>query len=341
MYQEQNKSLFSKITHFFFKTIMPIFFNILIISVIISKIAFWDISIVPSESMSPTLLNGDFVITSKAKTFRFDLSHLPFIGRWFLSEELIDSDELERGDIITIATKEKYFCKRIIGLPGDLIEFDNYDVEVNGESTIYINQKENNNTDTIEKQDMVPIYGAPHIYSIVHDNGEKEDLHIYKCRLKRNNKSDKYIEFNVLYTKKTADAKKKDRVKIYVPQGHIMAMGDNRNYSGDSRSYVFGFVKISQVMSTVNHVLFGSRAKFQTESTLIKKFGKNAVSYTRRQFLSWFQWFVEYPYQLLRKIMKINLRFYDLRTYHQELCQKMQNSAIDNNSQESKKIRIE
>lgn len=82
---------------------------------------------IPSESMLPTLLIGDFVVVSK---YSYGL-RLP------VSNTLIwDSGEPKRGDVAVFrkpGAPHINFIKRVVGLPGDRIEYANHVLSVNGE----------------------------------------------------------------------------------------------------------------------------------------------------------------------------------------------------------------
>jgi signal peptidase I len=65
---------------------------------------------VEGASMEPTLHQGDKLIVSKIVTYTHDL---------------------QRGDIVVIKTDD-YYVKRIIGLPGDLVEVKNDQLYING-----------------------------------------------------------------------------------------------------------------------------------------------------------------------------------------------------------------
>ncbi len=90
---------------------------------------------VPTGSMLPTIHVGDHVFVNKAA---YDL-RLPFT-------DLIvkKTGEPERGDIIVFdfpkdpSTK---YVKRLVGLPGDLIEINKGVIKVNGKTTITLNEK--------------------------------------------------------------------------------------------------------------------------------------------------------------------------------------------------------
>lgn len=99
---------------------------------------------IPSGSMIPTLLIGDHILVSKLaygiqlpKDCEFQLSFPPLIC--YSSTLVMDFDPPQRGDVIVFRYPEdenKDFIKRLIGVPGDVIEIHNKQVIVNGERLI-------------------------------------------------------------------------------------------------------------------------------------------------------------------------------------------------------------
>ncbi len=85
---------------------------------------------IPSESMVPTLQVGDFILVNK---YAYGL-RLPVLGT-----KIVDIGEPERGDIMVFIPPHdpRYFIKRVIGLPGDRIRYDNKALYINGERAEY------------------------------------------------------------------------------------------------------------------------------------------------------------------------------------------------------------
>lgn len=82
---------------------------------------------IPSGSMKPTLQIGDHILVNKF-TYGVDLP--------FTDITIIPGGQPERGDIIVFeypVEPDKDFIKRVIGVPGDVVEIKNKDVYVNGE----------------------------------------------------------------------------------------------------------------------------------------------------------------------------------------------------------------
>src|SRR6478609_4145003 len=86
---------------------------------------------IPSSSMMPTLLIGDFILVNK---FAYGL-RLPITNRKFL-----DIGEPQRGDVVVFHPPqhpEQDWIKRVIGLPGDTIAYHSDTVFVNGRPLRY------------------------------------------------------------------------------------------------------------------------------------------------------------------------------------------------------------
>ena len=82
---------------------------------------------IPSSSMEPTLLVGDHILVNK---FIYGI-RIPFVGK-----KIVTFKDPKRGDVIVFKYPEdrsKDFIKRVIGLPGDTVEFK--------DRTIYINDR--------------------------------------------------------------------------------------------------------------------------------------------------------------------------------------------------------
>ena len=81
---------------------------------------------VPTGSMIPTIKVGDFILVNK---FAYGL-RLPVLGT-----KILDVAEPQRGEIMVFIPPhvDQYYIKRVIGLPGDTIRYENQRLSVNGE----------------------------------------------------------------------------------------------------------------------------------------------------------------------------------------------------------------
>jgi signal peptidase I len=103
------------------------FFPVLLLVLVIRSFLFEPFRI-PSGSMEPTLLTGDFIFVNK---FAYGL-RLPV-----LNTKIVEIGEPERGDVIVFrlpTDPSVNYVKRVVGLPGDVVEYDpgNDRITING-----------------------------------------------------------------------------------------------------------------------------------------------------------------------------------------------------------------
>ena len=102
------------------------FFPVLLFVLIVRSFVFEPFRI-PSGSMMPTLLQGDFIFVSK---FSYGL-RLPV-----LETKILETGMPERGDVAVFRLPKEpnvNYIKRIIGLPGDEIVYDGHRLTINGD----------------------------------------------------------------------------------------------------------------------------------------------------------------------------------------------------------------
>ena len=188
------------------------FFPVLLVVLILRGFLFEPFRI-PSGSMMPTLLVGDFILVNK---FSYGL-RLPVIHT-----KLNDGDSPKRGDVAVFRyprNESLDYIKRVIGLPGDRIAYYNRRLTING---VPLQTKFDHD-----------YQGLGELNNMIGGNGcDKVDA---GCTVLVEQQSDvKYSIMNNLQVSYSADG------ELEVPAGHYFVMGDNRDHSSDSR--VWGFV---------------------------------------------------------------------------------------------------
>ncbi|MCA0199954.1 MAG: signal peptidase I [Proteobacteria bacterium] len=208
------------------ETLLTVVYAVLI-ALVIRTFAFEPFNI-PSGSMIPTLLVGDYLFVSKYSygysKHSFPLSAAPFSGR------ILESVP-QRGDVVvfkTPADDKTDFIKRVIGLPGDTVRMQDGRLFINGQLV------ERQRVDEYTYRDT---YG-----SVVRFTRYTETL--------PGGKQHPILE--------DGDHAHYDNTPEYkVPEGHYFMMGDNRDNSLDSRADV-GFVPAQNLVGRAEFIFFST-----------------------------------------------------------------------------------
>lgn len=154
---------------------------------------------IPTGSMIPTLEVGDFILVNK---YAYGL-RLPVIGT-----KIMDVDDPQRGEVMVFIPphENSYYIKRVIGLPGDTIRYEDKNLYVNGE--------------LIEKEYVADIA----IDTSIGDLPGK----LYTETINGVEHATQHID---------AALNRRTRTTWVIPNGHYFMMGDNRDNSSDSRAW--------------------------------------------------------------------------------------------------------
>jgi signal peptidase I len=168
---------------------------------------------IPSASMNPTLLAGDYILVNK---FTYGL-RVPVWNSVFLNVS-----EPKRGDVMVFhfpPNPKIDYIKRVIGLPGDRIQYQDKQLTINGQQVA-----------------MVALEGADYEMqgeSIIKSRQLEEQLPNMRHNVLLHNMPNRYVADSL-------GGRFLNGETVIVPEGHYYVMGDNRDNSSDSR--VWGFV---------------------------------------------------------------------------------------------------
>lgn len=197
----------------------------LLLALVIRTFLFQPFSI-PSGSMRPTLLEGDYLFVTKW-AYGYSRYSLPFSPDLFSGR--IWGSEPERGDVAVFKfppNPSLDYIKRVIGLPGDRIQMKDGQLFINGEGVPRVKIGQIDNPDITEVSRPVDVYRETLPNGVSYDTLD----------LTPNSIGDNTREF-------------------VVPEGHYFMMGDNRDNSTDSRFSV-GYVPEDHLVGRANIIFF-------------------------------------------------------------------------------------
>ncbi len=209
-------------------TLKTVFWAI-VIALMVRTFAFEPFNI-PSGSMIPTLLVGDYLFVSKF-SYGYSKHSMPF-SLPVIPGRVLES-EPERGDVVVFklpSDTTQDYIKRVIGLPGDTVQVT--------EGRLYINNK------LIERERIED-------YILTDGSGRSAAVPQYIETLP-NGRVHRILEL-------FGDQGPSDNTEAFtVPEGHYFMMGDNRDNSADSRAFPsrFRFVPIENLVGRAEFLFY-------------------------------------------------------------------------------------
>ncbi len=215
------------------ETLRTIVYAVLI-AVVMRTFLFEPFSI-PSGSMLPTLLVGDYLFVSK---FSHGYSRYSFPWGLPLFEGRILEGEVDRGDVAVFklpTDNRTDYIKRIVGLPGDEIQVREGRLYINGE----VVPREKVGEGMVSGLTGFPVKITEYVETL--PNGVQHRIW------------------------ERSDSEPLDNTPVYsVPEGHYFAMGDNRDSSQDSRVQgQVGFVPYENLIGRAEIIFFSHNGSAQ------------------------------------------------------------------------------
>ena len=183
---------------------------------------------IPSSSMEPNLLAGDYIFVNKFaygynnNSLSFGLNHIN------ITEHNIYISQKRLGDVVVfyIPHNNRHYVKRVVGLPGDKIKMHHGNLYIN--NTKVVQKKINNNTQNTTKR-------------ILYKETLPNDVTYY---IYKNYNANHYIMPN-------------NTPEYCVPINTIFCLGDNRDNSIDSR-YLneIGFIKENTIIGKAQFIFW-------------------------------------------------------------------------------------
>ena len=199
---------------------------------------------IPSNSMAPTLMVGDYVFAAKF-AYGYDRYSFPFAPSW-ISGRIFAADP-DYGDVAVFRTPKDTsvdYVKRVVALPGDRVQMRG--------GQLVLNER------PVTRVALASVAGG--------DFCGADNAKIKRWRETLPNGAS-YITYDCV------DNGYLDNTSVFtVPPGHFFALGDNRDNSSDSRMMsVMGFIPMDHLVGKVTRIIWSLNADGQLRGERLGK----------------------------------------------------------------------
>jgi signal peptidase I len=206
------------------------FFPVILIVFLLRSFLFEPFKI-PSGSMVPTLVVGDFILVNK---FTYGI-RIPIINK-----KIVDVNQPQRGEVMVFRYPEDPsldYIKRVVGIPGDKISYVNKVLSINGQAVA-----------------RKPLPDYLHRERISYSRQFQEQIGQSDHAILIDEDAPAAVPFVRQFPFRENCNYNSEGVTCTVPPGHYFAMGDNRDNSADSR--VWGFVPDENIVGRAFFIWF-------------------------------------------------------------------------------------
>ena len=186
---------------------------------------------IPSGSMIPTLVVGDFILVNK---FAYGI-RLPIINR-----KIVETGQPRRGDVMVFRYPEDPsldYIKRVVGIPGDRVAYEDKRLVINGVEVQRTPMPDYLHRERIQYSKQYSEISGDVAHAILIEDDAPSAMPFVRQFPFRDNCNYNNKGFECL-----------------VPPGHYFMMGDNRDNSADSR--VWGFVPDANIVGKAFFIWF-------------------------------------------------------------------------------------